>query len=89
MCPAGFELRDGRTGEVDLILHARGQHHRHFQSLRDLRELERVFSDDVDVERVRPGHRADLMVDQHHRGIVGREGILVHFATPESTFRDG
>jgi hypothetical protein len=37
---------------------------------------------EVDVVRMRPGHRADLVVNQQHGGVVGCKGGFVHFLTP-------
>jgi hypothetical protein len=65
LCKLGHE----RT--LNPVFHARRQDRRQSCRLGDPGELESILLDEVDVVGMRPGHRADLVVNQQHRGAGG------------------
>lgn len=74
--PAGGEL--GHEGTLDLILHARRQDRGQVEGLCNSRELDGVCLDEIDVMRMGPRHRAELVVNQKHCCVCGVEGGFVH-----------
>jgi hypothetical protein len=73
LCKLGHE----RT--LNPVFHARRQHRRQSCRLGDPGELESILLDEVDVVGMRPGHCADLVVNQQHRGVGGCKDGFVHF----------
>ena len=77
----------GNERTLNPVFHARRQHRRQSRRLGDPGELESILLDEVDVVGMRPGHRADLVVNQQHRGAGGCKDGFVHFELLNSASR--